>query len=97
LGCALFAGAVKRKLVRAHLESLGWKRGRKDFFCRLNKNVIDAAAAFTDEVIVAVHERIEMLRTAQFKHLKSLFGGDLLEIPINRSETVLGMSLRTLS
>src|SRR5687767_6031386 len=44
-------------------------------------------AAFADEMLVPLHQRIEMLRTPAHQHLKSLIGDQFLQITIDCAET----------
>src|SRR4030095_13211154 len=87
LGRAMFAGAVEGKLMGSHLETFVRQFGGLYLFLAIEQDVINAVAAFADEMLMPLHQRIEMLRAPAHQNLKSLIGDQFLQVTINCSET----------
>lgn len=69
ISIAIRTDAVESELMVCHLEASLGKLLRHE--CRrIDKNIIDMVALFTDEVLVVLDERIKMLRPADREHLE---------------------------
>jgi hypothetical protein len=77
------ADPVKSELMRGHSESFVGQLDRLDFSLILEHDVIDPIAYFTNKVLMLLHQRIEMLRSAAHQDLQLLIGNQLLQVPVN--------------
>ena len=82
----MLTSAVKGELMGSDFESLVRQFDGLDFFLIFEHNVIDAIAAFADEVLVFLHQWIEMLRPAAHQDLQLVIGNQLLQITIDRTQ-----------
>ena len=73
--------------MRGDFESLVRQFDGLYFLLIFEHNVIDAIAAFTDEVLVLLHQWIEMLRSAAHQDLQLVIGYQFLQIAIDCAET----------
>ena len=79
--------------MRSHLEARVRKPGRRDLVFAVDQNIEHLAALFTDEVLMALDERIETLRTPQHQYLKLFVRDQLLQVAVNGSEADVGQTL----
>jgi hypothetical protein len=86
------AGTVEGELMRSNLESCVGKSSWPNVVLRVNQNIEYPAALFTDEMLVTLDERIEMLRAPQHQHLELFVSDQFLQIPINRSKAHVGQT-----
>jgi len=93
LARAMLAGAIKRQLMRSNLEARVRKPGRRDLVFGLYQDIEYLAALFTDEMLMALDERIETLRSPQHQHLKLFVRDQLLQIAVNGPEADVGQTL----
>lgn len=56
----------------------------------INQHVINSITRFADKVLMPFDQGIEMLRTTAHQDLELLVGNQLLQVPINGSETYAG-------
>lgn len=80
----MLAGTVEGKLMRRHLEAFVGQFGGFDLFLTVEQNVVNAIAAFADEMLMPFHKRIEVLRASAHQDLKSLVDDQFLQVAINR-------------
>jgi len=71
----MLAGTVESGLMGRNLESSVRQSSRRDIVLGVDQNIEHPAALFADEMLMALDERIEMLRAAKHQHLE-LFVGD---------------------
>ena len=83
---AVLTGAVEGKLMRRYFKSLVRQFNWPDLTPVVDQDIIDAIAQLADKMLVPLHQRVEVLRTAPHQHLKFLVGNQLLQVSINRSE-----------
>ena len=60
---------------------------RRNIVLRVDQNIEYPAAFFTDEMLMALDERIEMLRAPQHQHLEFFVGDQFLQITIDCPKT----------
>lgn len=71
----MLAGAIESGLMGGDLESSVRQSSRRNIVLGVDQNIKYPAALFTDEMLMALDERIEMLRASEHQHLE-LFVGD---------------------
>lgn len=71
----MLAGAIENGLMGGNLESSMRQSSRHNIVLGVDQNIKYPAALFTDEMLMALDERIEMLRASEHQHLE-LFVGD---------------------
>lgn len=71
----MLAGAIESGLMGGDLESSVRQSSRRNIVFGIDQNIEYPAALFTDEMLMALDERIEMLRASEHQHLE-LFVGD---------------------
>jgi hypothetical protein len=54
---------------------------------RVQVNIVDLITLLADEVLVLCHERIEVLGATEGQDLQFTVADELLEVPVNRSQT----------
>ena len=64
--------------------------GRFDLSLLIDHHVEYAIAALANEMLVALQQRIEMLRPVEHQHLQLVIGNQFLQIAINGAETDMG-------
>jgi hypothetical protein len=69
------------------------KSSRLDLVLRIDQNVIYLAALFTDKMLVALDQRIEMLRAPEHQHLELFVCNQFLQVAIDCSEANVGQAL----
>jgi hypothetical protein len=57
-----------------HFEALAGKLRRVYRTRRFKENIVHPVAIFTDKMLMALKQRIEMLRTTVHQYLQSVFG-----------------------
>lgn len=72
--------------MRSHLEACVWKFSGLDFISGIHQNVKDAAAFLADKMLMARHERIEMLRPADHQYLQFFIYNKFLQVAVDGSE-----------
>ena len=82
----MLAGAIEIGLMGGDFESSVRQSSRRNIVLGLDQNIKYPAALFTDEMLMALDERIEMLRAAQHQYLELFVGDQLLQVTINRTE-----------
>lgn len=71
----MLAGAIESGLIGGNFESSVRQSSRRNIVLGVDPNIEYPAALFTDEMLMALDERIEMLRASEHQHLE-LFVGD---------------------
>lgn len=71
----MLAGAIESGLIGGNFESSVRQSSRRNIVLSVDQNIEYPAALFTDEMLMALDERIEMLRASEHQHLE-LFVGD---------------------
>ena len=71
----MLAGAIESGLMGGNLESWVRQSSRRNIVLGVDQNIEYPAALFTDEMLMALDERIEMLRASEHQH-PELFVGD---------------------
>ena len=66
---------------------------RRDLVFGVDQNIEHPAALFTDEMLMALDERIETLRPPQHQYLKLFVSNQLLQVSVNGSEADVGQTL----
>ena len=89
---AVPTGTVEGELMRSNLESRVGKSSWPNLVVRVDQNIEYPAAPFTDEMLVALDERIEMLRAPQHQHLELFVSDQFLQIAINRTKAYVGQT-----
>jgi len=84
---AVLAHTVKGQLVRSHFEAFVGQLERLDFFLAVEQDVVDPVAGFADKMLMALDQRIEVLRAPAHEHLQLLIRDQLLQVAIDRPET----------
>ena len=82
----MFAGTVESGLMGGDLESPVRQSSRRNVVLRIDQNIEYTAALFTDEMLMALDQRIEMLRASQHQHLELFVCDQLLQIAINSTQ-----------
>ena len=77
------AGAIESGLVGRDLKSSMRKSRRLDLVFRIDQNIVDSPALLADEMLMALDDRIEMLRASQHQHLEFFVCDQLLQVTIN--------------
>ena len=85
------AGAIESGLMGSDLES-AVRSSRRNIVLRVHQNIEHPATLFTDEMLMALNQRIEMLRASQHQHLEFLVRHQFLQITINRPEAYVGQT-----
>jgi hypothetical protein len=80
----MFTGAIESGLMGRDLESSVRKSSRPNLVFCVDQDIEYPAALFTDEMLMALDERIEMLRASQHQHLEFFVSDQFLQITINR-------------
>ena len=70
----MLAGAIESGLMGGDLESSVRQSSRRNIVLGVDQNIEYPAALFTDEMLMALGERIEMLRAAKHQHLEFFVG-----------------------
>ncbi len=78
--------------MRSNSESCVGKSSWPNLVVRVDQNIEYPAALFTDEMLVALDERIEMLRAPQHQHLELFVSDQFLQIAINGSKAHVGQT-----
>jgi hypothetical protein len=78
--------------MRSNLESCVRKSSGSNLVLRVDQNIEDPAALFTDEMLMALDERIEMLRASQHQHLELFVSDQFLQITIDGSKAYVGQT-----
>ena len=71
----MLAGAIESGLMGGNFESSMRQSSRRNIVLSVDQNIEYPAALFTDEMLMTLDERIEMLRASEHQHLE-LFVGD---------------------
>ena len=74
----MFAGAVEGELVRGYLEPVMGEFHGFNFILPLDQDIVNAAALFTDEMLMPFDQRIETLQPPQSQHLELLVDDEFL-------------------
>src|SRR5580765_3108795 len=82
----MFTCTVESGLMGGDLESPVRQSSRRNIILRVDQNIEHPAALFTNEMLMALDERIEMLRAAQHQHLEFFVCDQLLQVTINRTK-----------
>jgi len=93
LSRAMFAGAVEGKLMRGYLEALVRQFDGLDLSLIIDQDIVHAIAALANKMLVALDQRIEVLRTTAHQDLDFFVGDQFLQITINRSQADVRHSL----
>jgi len=80
LARAMLAGTIESGLMGRNLESSVRQSSRRDIVLRVDQNIEYPAALFTDEMLMALDERIEMLRASEHQHLELFVGDQFLQV-----------------
>ena len=75
----MFAGTIESGLMGRNFESPVRQSSRRDIVLRVNQDIEYAAVLFTDEMLMPLDERIEML-PAKHQHLEFLIGDQFLRL-----------------
>ena len=87
---AVLADTVKGRVVRGDGEARFGKLCQPDLWLVFDQHVEDSIADFADEMLMALYQRIEMLRPAEHQHLQFFIGHQFLQIAVNGAETDAG-------
>lgn len=82
----MLEGAVEGELMRSDLKSSVGKSSWPNIVLRVDQNIVHPAALFTDEMLMAFDERIEMLRASQHQYLEFFGSNQFLQITIDGSK-----------
>jgi hypothetical protein len=88
----MLAGTIESGLMGRNLESSVRQSSRRDIVLRVDQNIEYPTALFTDEMLMALDERIEMLRASEHQHLELFVGDQFLQITINRPKAYVGQT-----
>ena len=66
----MLAGTIESGLMGGDLESSVRQSSRRNIVLGVDQNIEYPAALFTDEMLMALGERIEMLRASKHQHLE---------------------------
>src|ERR671915_142257 len=77
---------IERELVGSYLKALMRQFGGLDLFLIFDPDIVNTIAFFANEMLVALHERIEMLRPSSHQYLQLLVDNEFLQIPIDCSK-----------
>jgi hypothetical protein len=69
------------------------KSSRLDLVLRVDQNIIYLAALFADKMLVALDQRVEMLRASQHQHLELFVCDQFLQITIDGSKADVRQTL----
>src|SRR5215475_6170226 len=78
--------------MRSDLEPRVRQSSRRNIVLLVDQNIEHAAALITDEMLMALDERIEMLRASEYQHLELFVGDQFLQIAINGSKAYVGQT-----
>jgi hypothetical protein len=92
LARAMLAGTIESGLMGRNLESSVRQSSRRDIVLRVDQNIEYPAALFTDEMLMALDERIEMLRASEHQHLELFVGDQFLQVTIDGSKAYVGQT-----
>src|SRR5918996_1198417 len=92
LARAVLTRAVEGELMRRNLEPCVRKSSRLNLVLRVHQNVEHLTTFFADEVLVALDQRIEMLRASQHQDLKLFVRNQLLQVTVNGPEAYVGQT-----
>ena len=70
----MLAGAIESGLMGGDLESSVRQSSRRNIVLGVDQNIEYPAALFTDEMLMPLDERIEMLRASKHQHLEFFIG-----------------------
>ena len=92
LADAMLTGTIESGLMRSDLEPRVRQSSRRNIVLLVDQNIEHPAALFTDEMLMALDERIEMLRPSEHQHLELFVGDQFLHIAINGAKADIGQS-----
>src|SRR4029453_13335543 len=82
----MLAGTIESGLMGGNLESSVRQSSRRNIVFGVDQNIEYPAALFTDEMLMALDERIEMLRASEHQHVELFVGDYFFQIKINGSK-----------
>ena len=89
---ATLAGAIESGLMRSDLEPCVRQSSRRNIVLQVDQNIEHPAALFTDEMLMALDEGIEMLRASEHQYLELFVGDQFLQIAINGAKAYIGQT-----
>jgi hypothetical protein len=90
----MLAGTIESGLMGRDLESSVRQSSRRNVVLRVDQNIEYPAALFTDEMLMALDQRVEMLRAPQHENLELFDRDQFLQVAIDGSEAHGGSGLR---
>lgn len=93
----MLARAIESGLVGSDLEPSVRKSSGFNIVLRVDQNIEDPAALFTNEMLMTFNQRIEMLRASQHEHLELFISDQFLQITINGSKAHIGQTFAHLT
>jgi hypothetical protein len=89
----MLAGAIESGLMGSDLESSVRKSSRPNLVLCVDQDIEYPAALFTDKMLMALNQRIEMLRASQHENLELCIRDQFLQVAIDGSEAHVGQTL----
>ena len=89
----MLAGAIEGGLMGRDLKSPVRKSSRLNLVLRVDQNIVDLTALFADKMLVALDQRVEMLRAPQHEHLELFVRDQFLQVAIDGSKAHVGQTL----
>ena len=89
----MLAGTIESGLMGSDLESAVRKSSWPNIVLGVDQNIEDPAAFFTNEMLVALDQRVEMLRASQHENLELFIRDQFLQVAIDGSEAHVGQTL----
>lgn len=84
------AGTEESQLMGSDRKALVRQGRRKDLFRTIHEDVKYAATFFADKMLMTLDEGVKMLRSPDGQDLQLFFSNELLQIPIDGSQTDVG-------
>jgi len=92
LADAMLTGTIESGLMRSDLEPRVRQSSRRNIVLLVDQNIEHPAALFTDEMLMALDEWIEMLGASEHQYLELFVGDQFLQIAINGSKAYVGQT-----
>jgi len=92
LSRAMLTGTIESGLMRSDLEPRVRQSSRRNIVLLVDQNIEHPAALFTDEMLMALDEWIEMLGASEHQYLELFVGDQFLQIAINGSKAYVGQT-----
>src|SRR5262245_3750722 len=88
----MLAHTIESGLMRSDLESCVRQSKRRNIVLLVDQNIEHPAALFTDEMLMALDEWIEMLGASEHQHPEFFVDDQFLQIAINGSKAYVGQT-----